>query len=309
MSSKLIENSEPIAHFKIFGLTIIQPVLENGGFIDWVMTATEVIAIIYLISTLWKRKFDLSIVLSLIFLFAIFAFTPLCTIINQFIPLWVISRLNSIPRIIGQIYFTLAIFIIFIYAGKLVVKKYPKLKNNTDYKTILYALIILTISAPSVIYINNYYKLVFGSGQDTAINSLDSFAKDYQNILNDNKLVISNDGYTLNALFRIDILSPPYSHDVVESDGINRADCQRFILQHFDYADLKSVGANFVVVNNDERTTYSLDNKPYLSSVNGLSHDFGGNRAYVYKFIDSKDYGDGKVHDSCLKYQQNEKKS
>jgi hypothetical protein len=309
MPSKLIENYDAIANFKIFGLTIMQPVMQNSEFIDWVLTASEVVAVIYLIFSLRKQKFNLSMVLSLVFFFAIFAFTPLCSVLNQFIPLWVITRFNNIPGIIGQIYLTVAVFIIIRYVSKLVVKKYPNLKKNADYKTILYAVLFITISAPSLIYINNYYRWVFTTDQDAIRTSYVNFAKDYQNILNDNKLVISNEGYNLTALFRIDILAAPYTHDVTASDSVDRSDCQNFILQNYDYADLQSVGAKYVVANDQDRTTYSLGNKPYLKLVSSdkLTHDFGNDKLFVYQFISSSKYAGGKVYGSCLIYQQNEK--
>jgi hypothetical protein len=307
VSLKWIENFQPVPHLKIFGFTIIQPT-QGTEFIDWVLTASTIIAVVYLIVALRKRKFELAMVLSLIFFFYIFAFTPLCTVLNQFLPLWAISRFNDITAIIGQVYFTIAVFIIFSYISKLIVKKYPNLKKSANYKTILYALFVISIAAPSMIYINNYNRFVFGSNQYVNIDGTVAFVKDYQNILNDNKLVVASDGYDLSALFRIDIISVPYSHDVMASDSLDRLNCQNYIMQHFNYADLAAVGAKYVVATSAEQKSGSLDSKPYLKLLISKKEYYisGYDRVFVYEFINTKKYGNEQVYKPCLEYQQKE---
>lgn len=308
LPSAWIESFDPIAHFKIFGLTIIKPSLATEP-MDWVLSAAMVVAVIYFIYVLRKRKFELAMVLSLMFIFDLFAFTPLCSLLNNFLPLWAIGRFSDITRIISQTYFTVAIFILLGYASKLIVKKYPNLKKNANFKTITTTVLFLLIAAPSLAYIANYDRFVFAASQpNSATIGYETFVKDYQNVLKDNKLVIAGDGYTLSALFRIDILSVPFSHDVVAADGLDRLWCQNYILKHYDYADLKATGVNYVIASNEERLNNSLDKKPYLKLIGSKKEYYYVqlDNVYVYEFIDSKKSGNGQVYKSCSEYLRKE---
>lgn len=310
LSSRWIENMQNIPHYEIFGMTIIKPIFDYGDDImAWIIAALGIVAIIYLIFMQRKRRYELSFVLALMFFYTFFAFTPLCTLLNKFIPLWVIARFEDIINILCQSYLTIAVFCLFSIAYKLIEKRKPQLAASGDFRTIFFALFFIVIVAPCFYFINNYHKFVLRSNEGVNFKGYVTFVDDYKNILNENKLVITNDGYELSSLFRIDILSMPFGHSVVSSDGVNRFKCLEYITKNYNYADLKAVGANYVVETDEKMAEKILNKKPYLKLI-GSKQEYLGyihRKVYIYEFKELSGYISGDVYGPCLEYQQNEK--
>lgn len=309
VSPSWVENSQNVPHYDFFGMAILKPILNYGDDImAWIIATLGIVAIIYLIFMLRKRKYELSFVISLMFFYTFFAFTPICGFLNKFMPLWAIARFEDIINILCQFYLTIATFCLFNILYKLIRKRNPQFAANKDFKTVYFALFFVVIVAPCFYFVNNYYKFVLNYNNGINFNGYINFVEDYKSIFKDNRLVITNDGYELSSLFRIDILSVPYGHSVIASDGVNRSKCMSYITKSYNLADLEAVGADFVVVTDEKQAKEVLGKKPYLKLIGSKKEyfNFRYGEVYVYEVIDSYDTEDSDVYEPCLEYQRNE---
>lgn len=312
LNSSLAESIDRFMTFSVGPLEIKRPpdVLEYAP-LTLALAVLGTAGLAYACYRVWSDRRYRPIVLALVLFFPLIVYVPpIFTILEQVLPHWVLARFASM-NVLRLIAVPIGIFAV-ITAVRATLRRWPVIRVSywSDSQAVTISLVASLVLAAGLALVIYPATVRYRSQSIQYYNFMYSTHDKFAGNLKGEDLVVANkgDSYLLGAILPIDVLAVEAGHMTPTADGISRIRCQERILQRFDYADLKEVGAHYVVLSaysegftgqRDEANT-----KPYLKLTTG-------NESFlIYQFLlDVKENGNmaaQRPYQACLDFRRNE---
>lgn len=285
-------------------LSIADPALVlQDSVIKYVLLTVTITASIYLLIKMWPNKRAWSAVTAMAALpVAVLYLPPLFGLLHSQLPVWVLQRFETANLIV-----LVAWGIVIFMTTNLAFRNKP-LSGERWQKLHTLSVVVLFLVASAVTARLTYpASVTYVQPNHLMYSEHSQVANDFKATLNNNSLVIIEPsyGYMLASVLDIDVLAVEKGHFPVASDAKNRQICLNTIMQSYSKADLKAVGAKFVMVPRP-----SVDH-PYYRAVQGKDYLqlTAANEYYlVYRVvIGNETEQNTRPAQACVDYQKNEK--
>lgn len=287
--------------FHLLGMTVRDPSvilkISSVPSVSYFIIIVGLISFAYLIWLLRKQKHLVSVLVATSTLAPmIFFFPPAFWTATKLLPIWMLDRFisaNVFNYIAPGVVAILLLTAIKRIAGRATQREF-KLPS-----TLLLGVIIFVISLP--IATRSYGEFTrYTKEKQEVYASSKIVTNDFRSILNSNKVVVSDldNSYYLVARFNIDVISVEYGHTPLSADGKDRIQCLGSILAEYDYGDLSSVKADYIVIPTSGGELSKLASLPYVKLV--------AEDPYFYVFKVTKSGMQEPKHKSCAEYQVRE---
>jgi hypothetical protein len=256
---------------------------------------------IYMLYKTWRAKSQWSIIFCLTFFFTFLVYFPISfTILSRILPMWVIERFTSMD-VLMLLLVPVGIYAI-IAGADCVLRKY-RITFNYKVKWLLYIGLVLAFSIHQAVPSYKSLKLL-EKDNSNSYEFIDRTRADFSGVLTNDKIILTNTwaSYFIPAILPVHVVAVETGHSTLTADATDRIQCQDHLLLSFDYQDLRSVKADYVVLSSyDKEQTANAGAKPYLTVV-AKNQDF-----YVYKFIRNEDNIERALpYQPCVDYQKKE---
>lgn len=286
----------------VFGMVIRDPrvVLKYSPqpILNYLILIIGIISFVYLIWLLRKQKHAMSIVLATGTLAPlIFFFPPAFSAATRVLPVWTLDRFIAANIFIYIAPGIVTLMLLNILNRFTHIPRKPKMRKLP--RPLLFFVTILVIALP--LAPSSYREFTRDTmAKNEVYDSSRIVTNDFRSILNNNKVVVSDmdNSYFLVARFNIDVVSVEYGHTPLSADGKNRVQCLGSIMTDYDYGDLSSVKADYIVVPTSGDELGKLATLPYVKLIAEDQYFFVFE---VIKAVDQKP-----KHSSCAEYQLRE---
>jgi len=297
-------NLTDASRLKVLGMYMLDPSLQPVDYISRFILVAGVIVTVFLLIKLWRDKKNWAIAFSLLFFYILVAYEPIgFTLLNRFIPAWVISNFTNM-NVLVYVYVAVAVYAVYEFIKWIISGKSNSLKKYFDTRgNFLIFITVLFICIQSPVFGYSYKYFIADRGvKRVAYARFEQTEKDYGSFLKGNQVVVANmdESYNLTGLFPIDVIDVTAGHTPLAMDSKNRQLCLNNILSSFHFSDLKATHAKYVMVTTKQLSDI-LNTKPYLRFIKK------SDIYYLYEVLNLSVYNDTEIYQPCLLYQKNER--